>query len=284
MNLRKAAFAGTWYPADARACEQAISDFLEEFSGIDPNGNECMGGIVPHAGWFFSGSIACNTIARLKGPAPTDVVVVFGMHLHPRSPNFIMAQGAWETPFGDLPVAQDLSQDLNRRFPFTRETPVAFTRDNTIELQLPFVKYFFPQAEVLTLGLPPTPAAMDIGRAVVTEARAKGLRIKVVGSTDLTHYGPNYGFTPQGSGARAVAWVREKNDRRMINAMLAMDGAAVIREGIASQNACCAGAAAGAIAAVREIGADQGKLLAYATSHDKSPGDSFVGYAGVLFS
>ncbi|MBI9084756.1 MAG: AmmeMemoRadiSam system protein B [Desulfobacterales bacterium] len=284
MNLRKAAFAGSWYPADAKACERAITGFMEEFDGLGHDGREFMGSIVPHAGWYFSGGIACNAIARLQGPTPTDVVVVFGMHLHPRSPNFIMADGAWETPFGNMPVAQDLAQALSRRFRFTQETPVDFTRDNTIELQLPFVKYFFPQAKVLTLGLPPAAASLDIGRAVVAEALEKGLRIKVVGSTDLTHYGPNYGFAPQGSGAKALAWVRDENDRRVIDAMLALDGAGVIREGVASQSACCAGAAAGAISAVREIGAANGEILAYATSHDKSPGDSFVGYVGVLFS
>ena len=284
MNVRKAAFAGSWYPADARECEQAIADFLEEFEGVGHDGHPCMGSIVPHAGWFFSGSIACNAIHRLKGPTPTDVVVVFGMHLHGRSPNYIMATGAWETPFGDLPVAEDLARALTRRFQFAQETPVDFTRDNTIELQLPFVKYFFPRARVLTMGLPPVETSLDIGRAVVAEARQRGLDIRIIGSTDLTHYGPNYGFTPEGRGDRALSWVRDENDKGVIDAMLALDGAGVIRRGVASQSACCAGAAGGAIAAVRELGAAGGSVLAYATSHDKSPGDSFVGYVGVVFS
>ena len=31
------------------------------------------------------------------------------------------------------------------------------------------------------------------------------------------------------------------------------------------------------------MGADTAMLTEYATSYDKSPGDSFVGYAGILF-
>jgi AmmeMemoRadiSam system protein B len=61
----------------------------------------------------------------------------------------------------------------------------------------------------------------------------------VIGSTDLTHYGPNYGFTSKGVGSTAVDWVRDENDRRVIDAMTRMDPDAVIREGLSNDNACC---------------------------------------------
>jgi AmmeMemoRadiSam system protein B len=49
------------------------------------------------------------------------------------------------------------------------------------------------------------------------------------------------------------------------------------------QNACCSGAAATAIAAAKQLGAQQGETIAYATSYDKSSGSSFVGYVGIVF-
>jgi hypothetical protein len=109
-----------------------------------------------------------------------------------------------------------------------------------------------------------------------------GLTIKVIGSTDLTHYGSNYGFVSKGSGKQAVDWVRNENDRRVINAMLELDAAKVIAEARANQNACCAGAAATAIETAKNLGADSANELVYATSYDKSPGDSFVGYVGIV--
>jgi AmmeMemoRadiSam system protein B len=69
----------------------------------------------------------------------------------------------------------------------------------------------------------------------------------------------------------------------LIDALLAMSPEQVIDEGLEHQNACCAGAAATAIATVQKMGARQARELAYASSYDKSPGDSFVGYAGVVF-
>ena len=62
-----------------------------------------------------------------------------------------------------------------------------------------------------------------------------------------------------------------------------MDSERVTTEALNRQNACCPGAAAGAVEAVRRLGATRAETLAYATSYDKTPGDSFVGYVGILF-
>ncbi len=283
MAVRKAVFAGSWYPGTSAACEQEIRKFLSQTTESANNQSTWMGGIVPHAGWFYSGQIACNVIHRLKGEVPPDVVVIFGMHLHPASANYIMAQGAWETPFGDLPVAEDLAQYLLQRFDFQKETPQKFTQDNTIELQLPFVKYLLDPGHILALGVPPTGQSLKIGCAVVEWARENNKHLKIIGSTDLTHYGSNYGFSPHGSGPKAVDWVRNENDHRVIEAILAMAPEQVIEESVQHQNACCAGAAATALAAVKSMGADQSLKIDYATSYDKSPGDSFVGYVGAVF-
>jgi AmmeMemoRadiSam system protein B len=284
-NLRRAVFAGSWYPARASECESEIHAFIEKSPIPPPRNLKPVGGIVPHAGWFFSGRIACNVIHCLKkaGIPEPNVVVVFGMHLHSSSPNIMMPKGAWETPLGDLPVAEELAAEMAKRFPFRLETPDRFTQDNTIELQLPFIKYFFPEAKILAMGLPPTDASLQIGKAVVETARRLQLTLRVIGSTDLTHYGSNYGFSGHGSGPSAVAWVKQENDRRVIEAMLDLDPKRLISEALENQNACCPGAAATAIEAGRHLGAKEAEAISYATSYERSPGESFVGYVGILF-
>ncbi len=196
----------------------------------------------------------------------------------------MMPEGEWETPFGTIPVDEKLASELRKKFEFTIETPERFTRDNTIELQLPFIKYFFRDAKIVAMGTPPADSSLELGEAVADFSREMGLRIKVIGSTDMTHYGMNYGFSPKGSGPKALEWVRDVNDRQAIDAMLAMDPMRIIKEGLTNQNACCSGAAAAVMAAAKRLGADTAETLAYATSHDKSPGDSFVGYAGIVMS
>jgi len=283
MILRKSVFSGSWYPAEQQACEDQIHQFLESGKNQSVSVANPVGGIVPHAGWFFSGSIACNVIHRLAQAASPDVVVVFGMHLHGGSPRTIMPEGEWETPFGPIAVDTALAGELTHRYAFQTETPTRFQQDNTIELQMPFIRYFFKDARVVAMGVPPTAETLALAKSVVETTRELELSMVVIGSTDLTHYGPNYGLTSKGAGPKAVDWVRNENDRRVIDAMTRMDPEAVIREGLANDNACCCGAAAAAIAAGKAMGAQKAAELTYATSYDKSPGDSFVGYVGVLF-
>lgn len=283
MNIRPAEFAGSWYPDQPDDCERKINRFIKEGAGEPGKGEAKIGGIVPHAGWHFSGAIAANVIHQLRAGLPPEVFLIFGMHLHPNSPGYIMAEGAWETPFGSLPIAEDVAAALTERFDFVIETPSRHARDNTIELQLPFIKYFFGDAAIVPMGVPPHALAMEIGEAAVDIARSRNRTLRILGSTDLTHYGPGYGFAPKGQGPAAVKWVREENDRRIVEAIEAMDPAAVIRQGLTNQNACCAGAAAAAIAAGRRMGARRAEKLVYASSYDKSPGESFVGYVGAVF-
>ncbi len=283
MKTRKADFAGSWYPSSASECEKEIQNFLKSQLPAPSLGRRPVGGIVPHAGWFFSGSIACNVIKALADEPAPDVIFIFGMHLHPGSSSYLMKEGAWETPFGELLIDETIAGQLAEKFPFVIETPDNYTPDNTIELQLPFIKYFFQDCKIVPIGVPPNKKCMEIGAFTVKTANRLGRRIKVVGSTDLTHYGLNYGFTPKGTGKEALDWVVNENDRSVIDAMLSMEPEKVLSEALASQNACCAGAVTAAIAAGKQVGAKNAQMMAYATSYDKIPGNSFVGYVGIIF-
>ena len=284
MKVRKAMLAGSWYPESASECKREINNFLNDATTVSPSSkNKLTGGIVPHAGWYFSGSIACNVINYLKKGDDPDVFVIFGMHLGPEHPCYIMKEGAWETPFGRIQIEKELAGELVKKFNFNVETPEYFIEDNTIELQLPFIKYLFGDVKIVPVGVPPVKKSLEIGKAAADISTKLGLNIKVIGSTDLTHYGLNYGFMPEGTGHSAVDWVRKVNDKKIIEIMLEMDPDKVISEALKHQNACCSGAAATAIAAAKQLGADHADAIVYATSYDKRPSDSFVGYAGIVF-
>lgn len=283
MEVRQAVFAGSWYPATAGECKHQIERFLEKDISLKLEKNP-VGVIVPHAGWVYSGGIACRAIALLTRSPTPDTIIVFGMHLHPEARPRIMAAGGIETPLGILEVDEALARDLTRQFSFREEDTRQFSPDNTTELQLPFIKHFFKAVKILPVGVPPAPIATQIGQAVVEIAKDRNRRIAVVGSTDLTHYGANFSLTHYGTGDKAHKQVREKEDRRIIDRMLAMDPMPVITEALNNHNACCSGASAAAITAGKTLGATTAALTEYATSYDISPGDSFVGYAGIVMA
>ena len=283
MGVRKADFAGSWYPGRESECRETIESFSSACIPCPSGVVKMAGGIVPHAGWYYSGQISFNVIKCLKGDNDPDLFVIFGRHLHPGSGNYIMAEGAWDTPLGDLEIAGDVAERLISEFKFRIETSSRYEQDNTIELQLPFIKYLFPDVKILPIGAPPAPASIRVGQKIAEIAEDMGKKLLVLGSTDLTHYGYNYGYTPKGIGREAVDWVKEHNDKKMIDLMLDMDAEGVISESLANSNACCSGAVAAAIEAMKRMGARKGVKLIYATSYDIRPDNSFVGYAGILY-
>jgi AmmeMemoRadiSam system protein B len=105
-----------------------------------------------------------------------------------------------------------------------------------------------------------------------------------VGSTDLTHYGRNYGFLPAGTGEKALRWVREDNDSRIIAELLSMDAESALQLALRDRSACSAGGAVAALAFAKEKGVTKGRLVRYQTSHDVQPSESFVGYVGIIYS
>lgn len=284
MSTRSADFAGSWYPAGESECLEVFREF--EKNAVKRPGEEegWIGGILPHAGWVYSGQIAYNVIRYLKNGISPDIFVIFGRHLYPGSGNFIMAEGSWATPLGELPIASDLAEKILSLFKFTVETHSRYEPDNTIELQLPIIKHLFPEVEILPVGVPPAPQSITIGERVSETAMNMGKTIFVLGSTDLTHYGPSYANTAMGSGRKAVDWVKNENDKRMVDLIVGMEPEKIIKESLVNSNACCSGAAAAAVAAMKKSGAIKGKKLVYSTSYDVRPDSSFVGYTGVVFS
>jgi hypothetical protein len=282
-SVRRPDFAGAWYPADRAGVVKIITSYEKE--PLEPAAltGSLTGGIVPHAGWFYSGRLAANVIRVLAARSRAETVVLFGGHLAKGMRPSLMPGGAWETPLGNLPVDEELASPLLGAFHFVEETALDHDQDNTTELQMPFIKHYLPEARVLAIGAPPEDVSFAIADAIAEGARALGRRIVAVGSTDLTHYGPNYGLAPKGSGPEAVRWVKEVNDRKVIERMTALDARGVREEGLRSYNACCMGAASAAVHLAGSLGATRGEVLDYYTSYDVSPNASFVGYAGVVF-
>ncbi|MGA2766104.1 MAG: AmmeMemoRadiSam system protein B [Spirochaetia bacterium] len=286
MSIRKRFLPPGWYPAGAeRTTEviQAMSAALAAGKGSAGSPGVArvalgVAGIVPHAGWEFSGSLALEVMSYLS--RSIDTIVIIGGHLGPSDGIVCAMEDGYETPLGPMAADRELLGALGRAARLREDR----SADNSVEVQLPFARYLFPHARVLCLRAAPSEDASALGKAIAAACRQLGRKAAVVGSTDLTHYGPAYGFSPAGSGEKALSWMRDVNDRRFIEALLQMDDTGALGLARTERSACSAGGALCAISFAREMGVRAGRLLRYATSYEVHPADSFVGYAGVLYS
>lgn len=233
--------------------------------------------IVPHAGWFFSGDIAFGALSYLRKEVET--VVVVGGHLPGGVSPLLYNYRTLETPLGNLVSDIEFLEILysEGRYSFEQAT------DNTVEIQLPLVKYFYPESKIVALRVGSGSEAVETGNEIYNTAVKLGRSIVVIGSTDLTHYGDDYNFTPVGPVEQALAWIKNSNDKKIITRMEQMDCEGVLESGNKDRSACSAGAAVCAITFASRLGIQQGKLYEYRTSYDLYPGNSAVGYAGVYF-
>lgn len=276
--MRQGILPRGWYPGNA----EELRSFLE----TPPPGPERRGAlaaVAPHAGWAYSGKIAaaaCRALAGADGREP-GTVAVLGGHLPGGAPPLFALEDGADSPLGPLMIDTELRSLLMGELG-GREDRYA---DNTVEVLLPMVKYFFPSSRLLWARLPADSSSLRAGELLARGAAELGRKVAVLGSTDLTHYGDNYGFALRGRGQKALDWVREVNDRGFIDAALAGDAEGILRRGEGGRAACSAGAVLGALGFARAAGASGAELLAYGTSaaDGTPPPPSFVGYAALAW-
>jgi hypothetical protein len=290
METRAPAVAGLFYPESREACRAEADRMIQRGASQAREGVRVIGGIVPHAGWICSGAVAGEVIGALtRSAGRIDTVVIFGA-VHRRSPDpaIVDTRNSWHTPLGDILIDQELADAVVGLSDLVTAGGGPHGAEHSIEVEVPLVQQACPNARLLPVMVMPTARAPEIGHAVAACVRSLGRRAVFLGSTDLTHYGPSYGFVPKGAGADGLRWAKEENDRRFIDCVLRMDAEGALREAAQHHNACGSGAVAATIEACRALGADRAELLRHTTSSEVlgtryGRMDDAVGYAGMVF-
>ena len=227
-------------------------------------------------------------------------IAIIGGHLPEGMPALFAMEDAADTPLGGMEIDGELRGVLLNNFQSIPGFKTAEDRyqDNTVEVLLPMVKYFFPEAMLLWARFPADILSFNAGKILARTAAYLDRELLVLGSTDLTHYGAHYHFCPHGTGQEALDWVKTVNDRRFIGAVEAGDPSAVLNRAGEEHSACSAGAVLGVMGYAEEFRAagmpgskgSAAELLAYGTSADISIEDegvfpdSFVGYGAFVFT
>lgn len=290
MSVRQPYRPG-FYGTSLRDCPAEARRLLDGVQLPDDVPERLVGGIVPHAGWTYSGRLAAVTFKALAGAVEPPTVILLGAdHCRTATAGEVYDRGAWASPLGEVDIDEPLADALVAACDLLIPNPAAHAREHSLEIQLPLIQVVWPGVKIVPILVAATPDAVAIGRAVGEVAAGLDEPVVIVGSTDLTHHGDAYRFAPGGPGRQGVAWAAA-NDRRMIDLMERMAAERVVAESDERQNACGAGAVAATIAACRALGATAGRLLAYDNSYEithrlypADDDDTTVGYASVVFA
>ena len=277
MQVRTPAVAGMFYPSEKNKLTKLIEDcFLHKFGpGEKPPKkleNKIFGVICPHAGFVYSGPIACNSLYSISSESPELFIIIGPNHWGIGRSVATMKDCEWQTPLGNVQVDSESAEEISQLSKTIEPDYFSHTREHSIEVLIPILQNIFSNFKILPILLvnQSKEVAKDVGLAIAKIARKKN--VMIIGSSDFTHYEPNE--------------FAHEQDMALIEPILEMDVDKfydVLQKRKVS--ACGYGAIASTIIACKDLGAIKGELLKYATSGDVT-GDmsSVVGYGSIVFT
>ena len=276
MQIRTPAVAGMFYPSEKNKLTKLIEDcFLHSFGpGKNPKkiGKKIFGIICPHAGYVYSGPIACHSVNSISSESPELFIIIGPNHWGIGRSVATMTDCIWETPLGNVEVDSESAKEISQLSKNIESDFFSHTREHSLEVQIPILQKTFSNFKILPISLvnQSKEIAKDVGLTIAKIAKKK--KVMIIGSSDFTHYEPNE--------------FAHEQDLALIEPILEMDVDKfydVLQK--RKVTACGYGAIASTIIACKELGATKGELLKYATSGDVT-GDtsSVVGYGSIVFT
>ena len=266
--MRLPAVAGMFYPDDPQRCAATARSMMTASSELSGISTAC-GAMVPHAGWMCSGAIAGQAIATLaQFAAPeVDLVIVFGAVHTAIDVEYaaLDSHKVWRMPGNDWSLASDLTRSLLNAGQYFAVDERLHRNEHAVEVELPFVQSAWPKASLLPIEVPLIDGAEIVGQITAERVAEAGLKAVYLASSDMTHYGPAYQFTPAGIGLEGLAWARE-NDWQLLRLMTDARPERIVREVRTHRNACGGGAIAAMLAACETVGASAVRVLQHANS------------------
>jgi len=267
-KIKLPAYAGSFYPQEREKIKAQVKGFL---AGAKSEKTNCLGCVLPHAGYIYSGKTACLTIAGINLP---ETIILLGPNHSGIGPEFsLLAASCWQTPLGQIEIDQQLSQKILKHCPWVKNESSAHEKEHSLEVELPLLQYFRPDFKLAALTI----ASNDMGRLketgqeiakIITDGNLLG-NVLVIASSDLTHYEPL---------AQA-----QKKDQLAIEQILQLDEVGLAKN-IEKYNISMCGYAPviTMLSCVKKLGAKSAKLVNYSTSADQThDASSVVGYAGI---
>ncbi len=186
--LRKTTHAGSFYP---RFGDQ-ISAQIERWTANQPVAGineDCLGLIVPHAGYVYSGACAARAYHYISAQHFDTLVILHPSHQGIHFDWSLSPFDEYETPLGRLQQDAGLYELLSRDSQASQEKRL-HELEHSMEIQLPLIKYFYPETLIcpVMIGRPHPEVAMRLAEKLREAIAASDRKVGIIVSTDLSHY------------------------------------------------------------------------------------------------
>jgi len=198
--VRPSPISGSWYSGKRDALHQDLHGYLDAADAYD--GPRPLALLAPHAGYRYSGAVAAYSFRTLEKERYDRVFILGPAHRARLSGLGIGPWTHYETPLGLVPVDTAAVERLTAH-PLIAVVEGVDADEHSVEMEVPFL-------QVVAMGSAIVPIVVgDLDaegiRSVATVLREElGPGDLVVVSSDFTHYGKRFGYTPEMDGTVQV--------------------------------------------------------------------------------
>ena len=140
------------YPGIKNDLEKRIKLILEEADLSKTSLKESVKAIlVPHAGWSHCDSIMASAYASVANRKFERVVILSRVHREPAKSIFLPEFLSYISPLGNLEVDHTILSELSKSNRIFEYNNVPHVEEHSIEVQLPFIKYLWPEAKIIPI-------------------------------------------------------------------------------------------------------------------------------------
>jgi len=267
-NVRPAAQAGRFYPADADELRALVDRCL---AGEPVEKQRVPAVMVPHAGLIYSGRIAADVLRRVE--IPRTVIVIGPKHTALGVDWAVAPQETWQIPGAQIASDPELAGELTEAIPGLVLDAAAHSQEHAIEVELPFFARLAPGTRVvgIAIGSGDLARCREFATGLANLIRNLPEPPLLVISSDMNHF--------------ASDTENRRLDEMAIQAFETLDPAtlySVVRDNHISM--CGLLPAVIVLETLRQLGRVSAlERVAYATSADVSGDTSrVVGYSGLI--
>jgi hypothetical protein len=278
--MRKAGFAGQFYPENAKELEKAVKSLMK---GLKSAAKRKVYGIIsPHAGYVYSGKAAASAYNQISGKE-YDTFIILGVNHTGYGGKISVSDEDFEIPSGIIKADREFCSELIKKFGRNDE---AHKFEHSIEVQLPFLMHSSknPRIVPIILSLESYEECKELAEELEKAIRKLKRNACIIASSDFTHYGYGYGFLPFTGNTEEVKKKLHELDKNAIKLIEKLK-AKEFFEHSGNMTICGAAAITVSLELCKRLGAKKASLLKYYTSGDVS-GDynNSVGYASIVFT
>ncbi len=187
-NIRKPAYAGSFYPADKSEIGQTIeilTSKAKETRFIIPAGKSLKALILPHAGYIYSGLTASHASLVLSENQFSKVILLGPDHRVGFLGCAISDSGIFDTPLGQVRLHKDAAK-LRLQKELFHSIPVSDKNEHSLEVVLPFLQTYLKKFELVPIVV----GSADYNKIAGAIDPILDDKTLLVASSDLSHYLP----------------------------------------------------------------------------------------------